>query len=324
LLAKVYRFSRHGECPAKLGRGCPPRVLPADIGGPGAPSGLRPFGGRALNGPDAVARAHAQLRGLIVRGVLEPGSQLSQVELARRTGVSTTPLREALRRLEAEGLVESRPNRRPRVRPFACDDLDSVYAARVLLEPLAVRLTVPRLSYGDLGELRERLAAMKLAGMRRRDDTSPWRSAAWEVAHHAFHMLLIGGAPQPLREQIETLIARADRYRRIAVQDDTAAGRTKGDAEHEQIVKACEEGDGARAAGALVAQLVRSARTVQAIVVGGAGGLPALDAALACLGEFGQTPRRRRQSHAIEDDGPSQPTRTPRRGDVEKIAGGGR
>jgi DNA-binding GntR family transcriptional regulator len=253
---------------------------------------------------------------MIVRGVLAPGSQLSQVELARRTGVSTTPLREALRRLEAEGLVESRPNRRPRVRPFACEDLDSVYAARVLLEPLAVRLTVSRLSYGDLGELRERLAAMRLAGSCG-DATSPWRDAAWEVAHHAFHMLLIAGAPQPLREQIETLIARADRYRRIAVREDTAAGRAKGDTEHEQIVKACEESDGERAAGALVAQLVRSARTVQEIVVGGAGGLPALDAALASLGEFTQ------MLHS--DDGrPSHPTRTTRRGDVEKIAGGGR
>ena len=46
-----------------------------------------------VRGPDAVARAHAQLRGMIVRGILAPGSQLSQVELAKRTGVSTTPLR---------------------------------------------------------------------------------------------------------------------------------------------------------------------------------------------------------------------------------------
>src|SRR5580693_10243624 len=99
---------------------------------------------------DSVASAHARLRRLIVRGALAPGSELSQVELARRTGVSTTPLREALRRLEAEGLVESRRNRRPRVRPFDCEDLDSVYAARVLLEPPALRITVPRLGAGDL------------------------------------------------------------------------------------------------------------------------------------------------------------------------------
>ena len=232
-----------------------------------------------MSGPDAVARAHAQLRGLIVRGVLAPGTQLSQVELARRTGVSTTPLREALRRLEAEGLVESRPNRRPRVRPFACDDLDSVYAARVLLEPLALRITVPRLSASDLSELRERLAAMRLAGTPDREDVSNYERSAWELAHHTFHVLLIAGAPQPLRDQIETLMARADRYRRIAVRDDTTEGRSRGDAEHEAIVVACEQRDAAGAAAMLTTQLVRSARTVQALVIGD-GRLPALDAAL--------------------------------------------
>ena len=93
--------------------------------------------------PDAVTLAHTRLRRLIVRGAIAPGSELSQVELARRLGVSTTPLREALRRLEAEGLVDSRRNRRPRVRAFDVEELDSIYAARVLLEWLAVRLTVP-------------------------------------------------------------------------------------------------------------------------------------------------------------------------------------
>ena len=228
-----------------------------------------------MSAPDAVARAHAQLRGLIVDGVLEPGSQLSQVELARRTGVSTTPLREALRRLEAEGLVQSQRNRRPRVRPFACDDLDSVYAARVLLEPLALRMTVPAMSRRAVAELRGQLAAMRALAKRADPDM-----VEWEHAHQAFHMLLIAAAPEPLREQIVTLMARADRYRRIAVVDDTPDGRAKGDAEHEAIVVACAAGDGAEAARVLRGQFVRSARTVQAILVGAGGRLPALEAAL--------------------------------------------
>jgi DNA-binding GntR family transcriptional regulator len=234
------------------------------------------FSDVALSNPDAVARAHAQLRGLIVRGVLAPGRELSQVELARRTGVSTTPLREALRRLEAEGLVESRRNRRPRVRPFDREDLDSVYAARVLLEPLALRLTVPRLRPGDLGALRERLATMRRVA-------AQVDIATWENAHRAFHRRLISAAPTPLREEIETLMARADRYRRIAVRDDTAQGRALGDGEHEAIIEACAASDAPRAASLLRAQLVRSARTVQALVVPGSE-LPALEAALAELG----------------------------------------
>ena len=64
---------------------------------------------------------------LIVTGEIPPGTQLSQVELARRLGLSTTPVREALRQLEAEGLVESRRNLRPRVPVFDPTDLDAVY-----------------------------------------------------------------------------------------------------------------------------------------------------------------------------------------------------
>jgi DNA-binding GntR family transcriptional regulator len=235
-----------------------------------------------VSAPDAVERAHTQLRRLIIRGELAPGRELSQVELARRTGVSTTPLREALRRLEAEGLVESRRNRRPRVRPFDCQDLDSVYAARVLLEPLALRLTVPRLTAGDFSVLHDRLDAMRRVAAQA-------EIASWEAAHSAFHRRLMSGAPAPLRDQIETLMARADRYRRIAVHDDTPHGRALGDAEHQAMVDACEARDAARAASVLRAQLVRSARTVQAIVVPGAE-LPALEAALADVMELEAAP----------------------------------
>jgi DNA-binding GntR family transcriptional regulator len=269
-----------------------------------------------LSGPDLVAHAHAQLRGMIVRGVLAPGSQLSQVELARRTGVSTTPLREALRRLEAEGLIESRPNRRPRVRPFARDDLDSVYAARAMLEPLALRMTVARLSAGDVSRLRELLAATQRAAAVVHED-----STAWERTHHAFHLQLIAGAPRPLREQIETLIARADRYRRIAVREDTPEGRRAGDAEHEAIVVACEAGDAGTAASVLRTQLVRAARTVQGILASEID-LPALDAALIELGELPVGSGD--GGEATQNGGTPRRSRHARRGDVETTAGSAR
>lgn len=67
-----------------------------------------------------------RLRTMIVTGATVPGTYLSQVKLAAALGVSTTPLREALRQLEAEGLVESRRNRRPRVPPFNPRDLEGV------------------------------------------------------------------------------------------------------------------------------------------------------------------------------------------------------
>jgi DNA-binding GntR family transcriptional regulator len=217
--------------------------------------------------PDNVAIAHERLREAILSGELAPGSELSQVELARRVGLSTTPLREALRRLEAEGLVDARRNRRPLVRAFELSDLDSVYGSRILLESLAVALTVPAI---DPGPLWDELAAMRSAG-------SP---VAWEPAHERFHLLLVAGAPEALREQITTLMARGDRYRRIAVRGDDPPARAVGDAEHEAIARAARDGAGVRCAALLAAQLARSAGTVRDRLAAG-GGLPAVDAALA-------------------------------------------
>jgi DNA-binding GntR family transcriptional regulator len=215
--------------------------------------------------PDSVAVAHETLRELILRGELAPGSELSQVALARRLGVSTTPLREALRQLEAEGLIDTPRNRRPRVRRFEMDDLDSVYASRILLESLALELTVQTLSDADLAGLNADLAAMRRAARRQ-------EASGWERAHERFHQRLVGGAPTPLREQIATLMARGDRYRRISVRRDDPRGRATGDAEHEAIVAACRAGDGVAAAALLARQLARSAHTVRDKL----GGEPAL------------------------------------------------
>jgi DNA-binding GntR family transcriptional regulator len=225
--------------------------------------------------PDNVAVAHETLRELILRGDLAPGSELSQVALARRLGLSTTPLREALRQLEAEGLLDAPRNRRPRVRAFEIDDLDSVYASRILLESLALELTVPALADADRAALRGDLAAMRRAGERR-------QATSWELAHARFHHRLVGGAPAPLREQITTLMARGDRYRRISVRRDDPRGRAAGDAEHEAIVAACEAGDGAGAAALLAGQLARSAHTVRDKMAGEAA-LVAVARAVALL-----------------------------------------
>jgi DNA-binding GntR family transcriptional regulator len=223
--------------------------------------------------PDNVAIVHEKLHEAILRGELAPGSELSQVELARGLGVSTTPLREALRRLEAEGLLETRRNRRPRVRPFEIDDLDSVYAARILLESLATKLTVTELAAIALAPLHEDLAAMRAAS--ERQDAS-----AWERAHARFHHQLVAGAPGPLREQIASLMTRGDRYRRISVRRDDPRGRATGDAEHDAIVAAAAASDGATAAALLAKQLARSARTVRDQMAPGSE-LPAVAGALA-------------------------------------------
>ena len=194
---------------------------------------------------------------MIVSGRIAPGTELSQVGLAETLGISTTPLREALAQLEAEGLVEQRRNRRPRVPPFDPLDLDAVYSNRVLLESLAIALAVPRMTADDHLALHADLDAMDAA--RAGDD-----SDAWDTAHGAFHARLVAANPAPMRLQIASLMSRSDRYRRMSVRSDTAGGRETGAEEHAAIVAAAVAGDASLAALLL-------ARHSDAVGAGGAG-----------------------------------------------------
>ena len=203
---------------------------------------------------DAVAFATDALRDMIVTGRIAPGTELSQVQLAREIGVSTTPLREALRGLEAEGLVESRRNRRPRVPDFDPDDVDALYCNRILLESLGISLAVPLMTGDDVAALDAQLAAMRAAG----------DAAAWNAAHAAFHATLVGRCSTSLRRELAALMARSDRYRRLSVLADEPAGRATGDEEHEAILDACRAGDADGAAVLLARHLARSALTLLA------------------------------------------------------------
>jgi DNA-binding GntR family transcriptional regulator len=211
---------------------------------------------RAL-GRDAAAFTTETLRQMILSGEIPPGSELSQVELARMVGVSTTPVREALRQLEMEGLVESRRNRRPRVPAFDPGDLDAVYCARVLMEALAISITVPTMGADELAELRVDLDAMRAAGAV--EDLT-----AWDIAHTSFHTRLIFGCEPALRRQIRMMMSRADHYRRMSVLSERPFGWKLGESEHEAILSACEAREADEAAVLLSRHLARSARAVLA------------------------------------------------------------
>src|ERR1700735_2814313 len=87
-----------------------------------------------------------RIRTAILHGELAPGSVMSQVVLADELGVSRTPLREALRILQSEGLVEAEPTRRVRVAPLTAKDLEQLCVMRIALESTALRISIPRLT----------------------------------------------------------------------------------------------------------------------------------------------------------------------------------
>ena len=103
-----------------------------------------------------------QLRALIVRGEIRPGTHLVEGALAEQYGVSRGPVRDALRQLEIEGLVESR-KRGAFVRGLTEADLVELYAVRQTLEAMAVRETITRLADADWRPVDDAVAAMRAA-----------------------------------------------------------------------------------------------------------------------------------------------------------------
>ena len=112
----------------------------------------------------AAEQAARALREDIMSGALPAGARLGEADMAGRLSVSRTPVREALSRLAAEGLVELQPGRGARVTSWSQAELAEIFELRLALEPYAVRRAVPELSGGDLDELDELAAGMRRPG----------------------------------------------------------------------------------------------------------------------------------------------------------------
>jgi DNA-binding GntR family transcriptional regulator len=107
------------------------------------------------------------LRELIASGEIQPGERLRQSELAERVGTSQTPVREALRRLEADGLIVSRPHQGVRVAEVIPEEMAELYLIRARLEGLAVEHAVPNVTQQELKKLitlQDHLEAARASG----------------------------------------------------------------------------------------------------------------------------------------------------------------
>ena len=141
----------------------------------------------------ASKNATAMLRELILAGALPAGTKLGEADLATRLDVSRTPVREALSRLAAEGLVDLVPNRGARVARWSDEDLEQIFELRLRLEPYAVGLAIPRLSDSDLDDLDD--LAQRMVGLGK-----PGRSQDLDGIVHLnrqFHRTLINRAANP-------------------------------------------------------------------------------------------------------------------------------
>jgi DNA-binding GntR family transcriptional regulator len=101
----------------------------------------------------ATEQTVARLRRFILEGDLEPGARLQEVELAAQLGVSRTPVREALRELSSQGLVEILPHRGARVTRWSASELIEIYELRSMLESHAAERAATRMSDAEVDEL---------------------------------------------------------------------------------------------------------------------------------------------------------------------------
>jgi DNA-binding GntR family transcriptional regulator len=102
---------------------------------------------------NSSAAAAAAIRSAILEGELAPGERLKEKDLARRLGISSTPVREALQALDGEGLIELVPNRGAVVRRYTIDDLEELYRLRALLEGYAARRAAGSITAEQLEDL---------------------------------------------------------------------------------------------------------------------------------------------------------------------------
>lgn len=138
----------------------------------------------------AAEQAADTIRERIMAGEIPAGARVAELDLARQLSVSRTPIREALSRLAAEGLVELSPNRGARVTSWTPAELREIFEVRLRLEPYAVRQAVPRLTPGQLDELSALAESMLAAGR----PAGPQDLAAIVDLNRQFHGLLVDAA----------------------------------------------------------------------------------------------------------------------------------
>lgn len=188
------------------------------------------------------AYAYEELRRRILTGDIPPGSVFSQTMLAQEIGVSTTPLREALRRLAAEGMVQLDSHRDARVTPLTAEEARNLYVIRENLDPLAAELAATSRTPSDISKIE--------AALKRLTPLSNSTDLDALTAHREFHRSIYLSSHNPLLIGIlEGLWDKADQYRQIGLQSqkNSKKDQTRVQEEHVQIADAVIAGQAEQA-----------------------------------------------------------------------------
>ncbi|MEA5505453.1 GntR family transcriptional regulator [Halotia wernerae UHCC 0503] len=179
--------------------------------------------------PDLIADA---LREAILQGIFQEGQSLRQDEIATQFGVSRIPVREALKQLEAEGLVTLHLNRGAMVSVLTADEAQEICEIRSALEVTAMQLAIPKLIAADIEK-----AAIILEATNQTSDVGMLAKLNWD-----FHATLYASAARPrLLTMIKNLHVNCDRYVRVQLTQMDYQERSQ--KEHYQLLDACHQRD---------------------------------------------------------------------------------
>src|SRR5246127_177777 len=181
--------------------------------------------------PSAVAD---KLRDQIIRGEIPEGAQLRQDAIATQYGVSRIPVREALRQLDAEGLIAIAPNPGAIVPALSPSDVGELFSIRALLEPEVLKLSIPLLTEEDFAEA-DAVLQKYVRELKKQEHVSAWGRLNWQ-----FHSILYSRANQPrFMAIIRNVNNNGERYTRLQLY--LTHGVKRANEEHHQILELCRQ-----------------------------------------------------------------------------------
>ena len=187
---------------------------------------------------NAADRAYEKIGELILQGQYKPGDRLSEEELSKISGVSRTPVRDALRRLEAEYFVVIRPNQGAEVAVWSARDIEDLFNMRAMLEGMAASRAAERRSEEDIVTMQACVDGINLViNNRRKFDVD-----AFLTENKKFHRAMLAAARSPrLSAAISNLIAPAviTRTAQFFTRDDIE----RSNSHHQDLLEAIHLGD---------------------------------------------------------------------------------
>jgi DNA-binding GntR family transcriptional regulator len=181
-----------------------------------------------------------RLRDQIIRGEIAEGAQLRQDAIATQFRVSRIPVREALRQLDAEGLITIVPNRGAVVPALSPDDVEELFTIRALLEPELLKLSIPHLTEEDFTAAGKVLRKY-VSELRIEDHVGTWGRLNWQ-----FHSILYSRANRPYFMSIlRNVNNNGERYTRLQLY--LTHGMKRANVEHHKILELCRKRDSSAA-----------------------------------------------------------------------------